>query len=120
MANILSVDDSKVIRDLVESILTEHGHQVITANDGVEGLKAARQQKFDLVLCDINMPNMNGISMVNKLRAIDNYQHTPIVMLTTENSDFKKSKAKEMGATGWLLKPFDPERLMNAVNKLVG
>ncbi len=66
------------------------------------------------------MPNMNGISMVNKLRAIDNYQHTPIVMLTTENSDFKKSKAKEMGATGWLLKPFDPERLMNAVNKLVG
>jgi len=120
MAKILSVDDSKVIRDLVEAVLIENGHQVVTANDGSEGLAAARAQQFDLILSDINMPVMTGISMINKVRIIPGYEHTPIIMLTTESSDFKKSKAKSMGATGWLQKPFDPERLMKAVNKLVG
>ncbi len=119
MAKILSVDDSKVIRDLVAAILTENGHEVITANDGVEGLAATRNHQFALILADINMPNMSGISMVSKIRRLPNYEHIPIVMLTTESSDFKKSKAKTMGATGWLLKPFDPERLMKAVNKLI-
>lgn len=120
MAKILSVDDSKAIRDLVEVVLIENGHEVITANDGVEGLAAARNYQFDLILSDINMPNMTGISMVSKIRRLPNYEHIPIIMLTTEGSDFKKNKAKSSGASGWLQKPFDPERLMKAVNKLVG
>lgn len=119
MALILTVDDSKVIRDLVEAVLLEHGHEVVTANDGIEGLAAARNDVFDLILSDINMPNMTGISMVSKIRRLPGYEYVPIIMLTTESSDFKKNKAKTMGATGWLQKPFDPERLMKAVNKLV-
>lgn len=120
MAKILSVDDSMVIRDLIKAILIENGHEVVTANDGVEGLAAVRAQQFDLILSDINMPNMTGISMVSKVRRLANYEHIPIIMLTTESSDFKKNKSKNVGATGWLQKPFDPERLMKAVNKLVG
>ena len=119
MAKILSVDDSKVIRDLVKAVLIENGHEVVTANDGAEGLAEARNQQFDLILSDINMPVMTGISMVSKIRRLDEYQHIPILMLTTEDSDFKKSKAKNMGATGWIQKPFTPERLMKAVNKSV-
>ena len=120
MALILTVDDSKVIRDLVEAVLIDNGHEVVTADDGVQGLDAVRNNQFDMILSDINMPNMTGISMVSKVRRIEGYEHIPIVMLTTESSDFKKSKAKNTGATGWLQKPFDPDRLMKAVNKLVG
>ena len=120
MAKILTVDDSRVIRDLVQAVLTENGHVVSTANDGVEGLEAVRTQHFDMILSDINMPNMTGISMVSKIRRLEGYEHTPIIMLTTESSDFKKEKAKKMGASGWLQKPFDPDRLMKAVNKLIG
>jgi len=120
MAFILTVDDSKVIRDLVEAVLIENGHKVVTADDGVQGLDAVRNNQFDMILSDINMPNMTGISMVSKVRRIEGYEHIPIVMLTTESSDFKKSKAKTIGATGWLQKPFDPDHLMKAVNKLVG
>jgi len=120
MANILTVDDARVIRDLVSAVLIENGHTVTTAEDGVKGLEAARAQQFDMILSDINMPNMTGISMVSKIRRLPDYEHTPIIMLTTESSDFKKDKAKKMGASGWLQKPFDPERLMKAVNKLIG
>ena len=119
MAKILAVDDSKVIRDLVKAVLIESGHEVVTANDGVEGLSATRKEQFDMILSDINMPNMTGISMVSKIRRLEGYEYTPIIMLTTESSDFKKEKAKKTGATGWLQKPFDPDRLMKAVNKLV-
>ena len=119
MAKILTVDDSKVIRDLVEAVLIESGHEVVTADDGVEGLNATRAEQFDMILSDINMPNMTGISMVSKIRRLEGYEYTPIIMLTTESSDFKKEKAKKTGATGWLQKPFDPDRLMKAVNKLV-
>lgn len=119
MALILTVDDSKVIRDLVQAVLIKNGHDVVTANDGIEGLNEAREQQFDMILSDINMPNMTGISMVSKVRRLSGYEYIPIVMLTTESSDFKKDKAKRMGATGWLQKPFDPERLMKAVNKLI-
>ena len=119
MAKILTVDDSKVIRDLVKAVLVENGHDVVTADDGVEGLNATRNEQFDMILSDINMPNMTGISMVSKIRRLEGYEFTPIIMLTTESSDFKKEKAKKTGATGWLQKPFNPDRLMKAVNKLV-
>ena len=93
---------------------------LVIGNFAVEGLNEARNQQFDMIISDINMPNMTGISMVSKIRRLEGYEHTPIIMLTTESSDFKKEKAKKMGATGWLQKPFDPERLMKAVNKLTG
>ncbi len=116
MAHILAVDDQRVMRELVKSVLEGEGHQVLIAEDGVEAMSIARDNSFDLVLTDINMPNMNGISLVSKLRRLEAYASTPIIMLTTESADFKKDKAKRMGANGWLQKPFDPDRLIKAVN----
>jgi len=118
MERILAVDDSKVIRDMVSTILIAEGHEVVTAEDGVDALDKARDEVFDLVLSDINMPNMNGISLISKLRRITGYEYVPIVMVTTEDSDYRKKKAKTFGATGWLVKPFTPERLIGAVSKL--
>lgn len=120
MASILAVDDQKVMRDLVSAILTAEGHDVTVAEDGTQALDLARQYQFDMVLSDINMPNMNGISLVSKLRRLEHFEDTPIIMLTTESSDFKKDKAKKMGANGWLQKPFQPERLIKAVNITLG
>lgn len=120
MARVLSVDDSKVMRDLISSVLTEQGHEVVTAEDGMQAMEVARGQNFDLVLCDINMPGMSGISLVSKLRRLEHLKFTPIIMVTTETSDYKKEKSKGSGASGWLAKPFTPDRLINAVNKLVG
>jgi two-component system chemotaxis response regulator CheY len=120
MAKILSVDDSKLIRDMVSTVLRSEGHEVMTAEDGLQGMELARQHTFDLVLADINMPVMNGIDMVAKMRELEGYEFTPIVMMTTETSNYKKEKAKSIGASGWLAKPFTPERLLKAVNKLTG
>ncbi len=119
MAKIMAVDDQKVMRELVKGVLVNLGHEVITAEDGLEALELARNNPVDLVLTDINMPNMNGISLVSKLRRLENYQDVPVIMLTTESSDFKKDKAKRMGANGWLQKPFDPKRLTKAVNTML-
>jgi len=119
MAKILVVDDSRVMLEMVKSSLLTEGHEVITAEDGVEALNTARNEDFDLVLSDINMPNMNGIGLVSRLRKIDRYDNTPIIMLTTENSEFKKDNAKTMGANAWLQKPIDPVRLIKAVNTML-
>ena len=116
MASILAVDDQRVMRDLVSAILSAEGHDLTLAEDGTVALELARQYQFDMVLSDIKMPNMNGISLVSKLRRLEHFTETPIIMLTTESSDFKKDKAKKMGANGWLQKPFEPERLIKAVN----
>jgi two-component system chemotaxis response regulator CheY len=120
MARILSIDDSLTIRNMVKSMLESEGFEVVSANDGVDAMEIAREQTFDLVLSDINMPNMNGISLVSKLRRLDAYADTPIIMLTTEESDFKKNKAKNFGASGWLQEPFTEERLVGAVKKILG
>ena len=117
MARILAVDDSMMVRNLVSTILIAAGHEVVTAVDGTDALKIARDESFDLVLSDINMPEMNGISLVSKLRRIEQFKFTPIIMVTTESGDYKKKKAQSFGATGWLLKPFDEKRLLAAVNK---
>ena len=119
MAIIMAVDDQKVMRELVSGVLTAEGHEVVLAEDGVNALQIARDRKVDLVLTDINMPNMNGIRLVSKLRRLPDYQDIPVIMLTTESSDFKKEKAKRMGANGWLQKPFDPPRLVKAVNTVL-
>ena len=120
MAKILAVDDSRTIREMVSAILTEMGHEVLLAGDGTEAMNIARDTPVDLVLTDINMPNMNGISLVYKLRRLDSYKDTPILMLTTETADFKKEKSKNMGANGWIQKPFDAGRLEKAITAMLG
>ncbi len=120
MMRILSVDDSMMVRNIVKKTLEKEGLEVITANDGVDAMAIARAESVDLVLSDVNMPNMNGISLVSKLRLLEDYAEIPIIMLTTEDSAFKKNKAKNFGATGWLQKPFTPESLVGVVRKVLG
>ncbi|MFK8068307.1 MAG: response regulator [Gammaproteobacteria bacterium] len=120
MAKILAVDDSKLMRELVSASLTTQGHEIVTANDGQEALDYAVNNSVDLVITDVNMPNLNGINLLKKLRKLANYSETPILMLTTEDAQYRKDKARTMGANGWLTKPFDPPRLQTAVEKLLG
>ncbi len=119
MAYILAVDDALTIRELVKAILVDQGHTVDVAEDGVVALGMARENEYDIILSDVNMPNMGGISLLNKLRGMEQYQSTPILMITTEGAGYKKDKAKATGASGWLEKPFDPPRLVNAVESLL-
>ncbi|MFT5503424.1 MAG: two-component system chemotaxis response regulator CheY [Gammaproteobacteria bacterium] len=115
MARILAVDDMRSMRDLVKSVLEKHGHQVDTCDDGQTALKFAETNNVDLVITDINMPNMSGLELVPELRKLPGYRSTPILMLTTEDSTDKKQTAKIAGANGWIQKPFNPERLLAAV-----
>jgi two-component system chemotaxis response regulator CheY len=117
MTRILTVDDSAVMRDLVAVTLTDAGFEVMQAKDGVEGLTMARGAHFDLVLADLNMPNMNGIELIRALRAEDNYRITPILMLTTESDLAKRREGKAAGATGWIVKPFFPDQLVASLNR---
>ena len=119
MAYILAVDDALTIREVIKGILTIEGHTVDVAEDGVEALKMAKNNDYDIILSDVNMPNMGGISLLNKLRGLEQYQSAPILMITTEGSGYKKDKAKATGASGWLQKPFDPARLTNAVESML-
>jgi two-component system chemotaxis response regulator CheY len=119
MKKILAVDDSRSLRNMVAFSLTTGGYEVVEAEDGVVGLQLALQQQFDLVLTDQNMPNMDGLTLISKLRGLPGYAKTPILMLTTESSDTMKHKGRAAGANGWLIKPFDPERLLEVVKKVI-
>lgn len=120
MARILAVDDSKSIRQMVVFTLQSAGHEVVEAEDGVQGLNTAKGSTFNLVLTDINMPNMDGIELIKQLRAIPSYKFTPILTLTTEAGAEKKSEGKAAGATGWIVKPFNPEQLLATIKKVLG
>jgi len=120
MAKILSVDDSLAIRGSMKLILSGHGHEVILCEDGREALNYARDNSVDMVITDLNMPEMNGMRLFSNLRLLDNYRTLPILIMTTETADYKKKKAKSVGATGWIAKPFDEARLIKAVNKVLG
>jgi two-component system chemotaxis response regulator CheY len=114
---LLIVDDSTMLRDMLTYALNEGGYSdVVEAVDGVDGLNKAKETTFDLVITDINMPNMDGITLVSELRALPQYAKCPILVLTTERSDEMKSKGKSSGATGWIVKPFVPDQLLKAVN----
>jgi two-component system chemotaxis response regulator CheY len=119
MANILAVDDSISLRKLVAATLASAGHKVTEANDGVEGLAAAEKAVFDLVISDVNMPNMDGLTLLRKLRALPAFKTRPILILTTEMDPERKKQAKEAGATGWIVKPFNPEQLVATVRKVL-
>jgi two-component system chemotaxis response regulator CheY len=117
---ILAVDDSASMRQMVTFTLKGAGHEVIEAEDGVVALKAAKGKKVDIVVTDVNMPNMDGISLIKELRALPDYKFTPILMLTTESGDNKKQEGKAAGATGWIVKPFNPEQLLATIKKVLG
>ena len=119
MAKILVVDDSNSIRDMVSFTLKGAGYETVEAKDGREGLNTAQGATFDLVISDVNMPNMDGISLCQALRELPSFKFTPILMLTTESDDGKKSEGKQAGATGWIVKPFNPEQLLKVVSKVL-
>jgi two-component system chemotaxis response regulator CheY len=120
MATILAVDDSTSMRQMVTFTLKDAGYDVVEAADGQQALQAAKSGKFDLVLSDVNMPVMDGITLIKELRALGNCKFTPILMLTTEAGADKKTEGKQAGATGWIVKPFNPEQLLTTVKKVLG
>ncbi len=117
MAKLLIVDDSTMLRDMLNYALNEGGYNDVTEGvDGVDGLKKAKNDIFDLIITDVNMPNMDGLTLVKELRQLPQYAKKPILVLTTERSDEMKAKGKAVGATGWIVKPFVPDQLLKAVN----
>lgn len=119
MSHVLIVDDSHSIRELLASVLKKAGFNVTSANDGKAGLKTAEKGDYDLVITDVNMPEMDGIELLGKLRELPKYSFKPILILTTEFSQEMKQKGKDAGATGWLVKPFDPEKLIEVISRIL-
>ncbi len=119
MVSILAVDDSPSMRKMVSYTLEQAGFDVVMANDGVEALSLAKTSNVNLVLTDVNMPNMDGITLVKELRQLHDYRYKPILILTTESSHEKKMQGKDAGATGWIVKPFDPEKLVSTLRRVL-
>ena len=119
MPRILAVDDSPSMRQMVSTTLSSAGYEVEQAEDGVQALQLASRQRFDLVITDVNMPNMDGITLVRELRGKPNYKFVPLLVLTTEATAERKIQGKNAGATGWLVKPFNPERLLATIAKVL-
>jgi two-component system, chemotaxis family, chemotaxis protein CheY len=119
MQSILAVDDSASMRQMVSFTLKGAGYHVIEAADGQEAYEKAMTQSVDLVLTDQNMPRMDGVTLVKNLRGLPSYASTPILILTTESGDEMKTKGKAAGATGWLVKPFDPSKLLEVIRKVI-
>ena len=120
MAKILAVDDSASMRQMVGFTLKGAGYDVTDAADGQQALDIAKTQSFDLVLTDVNMPIMDGITLTRELRALPAYRFTPILVLTTEAGGDKKQEGRAAGATGWLVKPFNPDQLLATCKKVLG
>ncbi len=116
---IMIVDDSPSLRQVVSIALKGAGYNVIEARDGQDAIGQLKGQKVHLIVSDVNMPNMDGISMVKAIKQLPHYKFTPIMMLTTESDTGKKMQGKAAGAKAWLVKPFQPPTLLNAVSKLV-
>ena len=119
MSAILIVDDSASIRQAVKIALSRHGHSVSEAVNGSEGVQKATAAKYELIITDLNMPVMDGLSMIRKLRTNTSYTGVPIVFLTTESDAGVKQQAKAAGATGWVTKPFDSDQLCHIVTKVL-
>ncbi|MBB4613394.1 response regulator [Novosphingobium taihuense] len=120
MSNILTVDDSMSVRMAIRLALSGAGHAVSEAADGKEGLDRASSTKFDMIITDLNMPNMNGLEMIREIRKLPIQAGTPIIFLTTESDEGMKQQAKAAGATGWLVKPFVAESLLKVTRKVLG
>ena len=119
MHTILAVDDSASMRQMVSFTLKSAGYDVVDAVDGMDAWQKSQQRRFDLVLTDQNMPHLDGIGLTRKLRESTTFKTTPILILTTESSDQMKQAGRAAGATGWLVKPFDPAKLVEVVRKVI-
>lgn len=120
MAKVLVVDDSETVRSEVSNFLTSQGISVSTAEDGLIGIKAIKSDaELKLVLCDINMPNMDGLTMVEKVREIEEGRRLSIIMLTTERSKTMVERGKKAGIKGWIVKPFNGNNALNGIQKLI-
>ena len=116
---ILIVDDSASIRAVVAFTLQSAGHDVISAEDGEDALNKLDGKSVDLIITDLHMPILDGIGLIRRVREIDLYKYIPILFLTTESQESKKLEAKQAGATGWIIKPFVPEKLLAVIDKIV-
>jgi len=117
---IMTVDDSASVRQMVSFTLKGAGYEVMEGCDGKDALAKLSAGKVDMVITDLNMPNMNGIELIKALRTNPAYKFVPIVLLTTESQDTKKQEGKAAGATGWIVKPFKPEQLLSVIKKVLG
>lgn len=120
MKTVLVVDDSMSIRQMVAFTLKSTNYQVVEAANGKEGVDKFKTGRFDLVISDVNMPVMDGLSMIKEIRKLTNGKTIPIMVLTTESSDTMKTQGRAAGASGWIVKPFDPNKLIEVVRKLIG
>lgn len=118
--NIMTVEDSTSFREMVAFTLQEAGYDVVEAEDGRDALAKLSDSDIDLILTDLNMPNMNGIELIKVLRENPAYKFTPVVFLSTESQMKKKQAARDAGATGWIVKPFKPNQLLQVVKKVIG
>jgi len=116
---IITVDDAATIRKMVSFTLRAAGHEVLEAPDGVGALNVLQARAVDLVITDVNMPNMGGIELTRQLRALPTFRKTPVLLLTTESDPAKKAEGRAAGATGWIVKPFSQEQLLAVVAKLL-
>ena len=120
MKRILLAEDDNDMRQFLTRALKSAGYDVVEAVDGMDGLEKAKSRSVNLVLTDQNMPRMDGLTLIKNLRGMPQYASVPILMLTTESSDAMKSQGRAAGATGWLVKPFDPQKLIEVVRKVIG
>lgn len=117
---VLIVDDSASVRQMVEATLKTAGYGVTAAKDGLEALNLCKSKRYDFILTDQNMPNMDGLTFIKSTRALPAHLRTPIVVLTTEASDAMKAQGRAAGATGWMVKPFDPAKLLEVARRVMG
>ena len=115
---VLTVDDSPTMRDMLAHTLGSAGYHVIQAKDGKEGVAILAKETFDCVITDVNMPNLDGLDMIEEVRRDERHRATPILVLTTESAPELKDRARKAGATGWIVKPFDPVKLMDVMRKV--
>lgn len=116
---VMIVDDSASLRQVVNMALRGAGYEVLEACDGKDALVKLNGQRVHLVISDVNMPNMDGITLVREMKKLDSYKFTPVIMLTTEAQDEKKREGQAAGAKAWVVKPFQPQQMLNAVSKLI-
>ena len=115
---VLTVDDSRTMRDMLRMALTAAGYSVVQAEDGVHGLEVLAGSKPDVIITDINMPRLDGFGFIQNVRGDEKHRAVPILVLSTESDDAKKQRARAAGATGWIVKPFDPGKLVDAVRRV--
>lgn len=115
---VLTVDDSRTMRDMLRLALAGSGYRVVQAVDGLDGLEVLEAQGADVIITDINMPRLDGFGFIERVRSDERHRGTPILVLTTESAPEIKERARDAGATGWIVKPFDPEKLRSAIRRV--